>query len=147
MKNNEYTMFRKSRPYGYNPPDVEKAIEQYEAALSQINSKLIESRQIIQQQKEKIERLQSELREMHLQMSNLELPDVDEAIEHYVLDDFKNYNNPEIRDFPEPNIIKDETTNIKLNKNQDQYNNIIIGENMDSNGNNDDEDDSFIIIQ
>ena len=171
---NEYTMFPKSKPYGYHPPSVEKQIKQYEAALSQVNAKLIESRNIIMQQKEKISRLQDELREMHIQMSNLELPDVEDVVSHCVLDDFKNYNNPEAKMFPDPPIINN-NENLKLKPIKNQYNNndIIINQNdngIDQNmnnynnnhnnnynngnmdyqnnqSNNDNNDDPFIILQ
>lgn len=124
MRDNEYTMFKKSKPWGYYPPDVEKKIDQYEAALSQVNQKYLEQVQINNLKNQKISALEGELRDMHIQMSSLELPEPDEMVEHYVLDNFKNYNSAEANSYP-VKIIKEGpdnngSKNIYKNKKEDE---------------------------
>lgn len=124
MKTNEFTMFRLSKPYGYHPPAVEERIKQYETALREMNDKYQEARHIMTSQQQKIERLQEELREMHLEMSNLELPEVEACIEHYVLDDFKNYNainnDTSIPEPPKP-LTNEANSSKKLQLDLNQY--------------------------
>lgn len=102
IKPSQYTMFPKSKPWGYHPVYVEERIKEYETALMQVNNKNIELSQVISRLEETIKRLQDELRDMHLQMANLELPDIDEVVQQSVLNDFKNYNNVEAKEFPDP---------------------------------------------
>lgn len=93
LRPENYTQFTKSQPWGYHPIEVEEKIEEYLNVIQKLNDKIAEEKQINMSLKQNIEKLQKELREMHLQMSNLELPDATEAVEHFVLDEFKNYNN------------------------------------------------------
>ena len=104
MRNNldKFTMFRKSKPYGYNPADVEKKIGEYEDILRQINTKYAEKVQENNQLREKIERLENSLKEMHMEMANLEMPDTNEIVEKYVMNEFKNYNTPAENPYPTP---------------------------------------------
>lgn len=95
MGREEFTMFKLSKPWGYYPPEVEDKIRQYERALKDINEKYQEERRTVNALTKRMESLQEELRDMHMQMSSLELPPVEEAIEHYVLEDFSQYNSPE----------------------------------------------------
>lgn len=89
----EFTKFRISKPYGYNPPDVEAAILQYEETVGRLNAALVEVKQANIRFQERIRKLEDELRAMHLEMSCMELPDTEEAIQSVVLNDFKNYHN------------------------------------------------------
>lgn len=144
MKPSDYTQFKKCQPWGYYPPDVEKRIQQYEDTIQKLTSGFTDQRRIILELTQKIERLQDELREMHLQMSSLELPDASEAVEHFVLDDFRNYNNPDFDDIPAPTIVSTEPKReVKINNKQ--YNSNKNYE--DSDDNDDDEDCPFIILQ
>jgi hypothetical protein len=93
MKPNDFTKFRLSKPYGYHPPDVEKAIEQYEEMIGKLNDKLSEKIQLCSKYQERINKLEEELRAMHIEMSSLELPDTEEMVESVVLGDFRNYPN------------------------------------------------------
>lgn len=88
-----YTQFRPSKPWGYYPPEVEEKIEQYENMISAVNAKFEEKQLRCLKLEQTICMLQEELREMHLQLSSLELPDSTEIVESVVLNDFKNYNN------------------------------------------------------
>lgn len=92
MRRNDFTMFPLSKPWGYYPVAVEEAIAKYENTIREVTDKNIEVRQENLGLKQKIEKLQEELKQMHFQMSSLELPEADEAIENYILDDFKKYN-------------------------------------------------------
>lgn len=93
MKQNEYTMFKISKPWGYYPPDVEKSINNYEDVIGQLNSKLEEKVQQCTRLQDRINKLENELREMHIEMSSMELPDTEELVESVVLQDFRNYPN------------------------------------------------------
>lgn len=95
IKKKQYNMFRKSKPIGYDFESVEAAIAKYEESLKQVNENYASQLQINNQLKQRINRLQDELKEMHIQMSCLEMPDVEEVVENYVLDDFKRYNSKE----------------------------------------------------
>lgn len=92
MQKNKYIMFKCSKPFGYYPPDVEQRIREYEHVLDEMNKRLSDLTRACSAKDQRIEKLQDELRAMHLQMASLELPEADEAIEHYILEDFKNYN-------------------------------------------------------
>ena len=105
MRPEDYTQFRKSKPWGYYPPAVEEKIKQYEDTIRNLTDKCLEEQQARMSLEERIEKLQDELRDMHLQMSSLELPDASEAVEHFVLDDFKNYNRNNSDDIKEPEIL------------------------------------------
>ena len=107
----DYNLFPISRPWGYYPDDVHKKILSYENALKLLNQSITKERtafstykataekeleekdEIIQQKDNIIESLKEELRQMHLQMSNIELPEADYGVSYAVLDQFKNYNN------------------------------------------------------
>ena len=126
MKTNEYTMFRLSKPWGYYPPAVEEKIKQYEEALRNMNDKNQELTQVILSQQQNIEKLQEELREMHLEMSNLELPEIDDMIEHCVLDDFKNY----LNEIPKNNTDNN-SINFDYNQSQNTQENSINDEDIE----------------
>lgn len=90
-----YTQFRLCKPWGYYPPEVEEKIHEYEHTIKTLSEKYLEQKQFNLNLKQKIERLQDELKDMHFQMSSLELPEPVEAVEHFVLDDFRSYNSIE----------------------------------------------------
>lgn len=119
LRSSEFTQFPKSKPWGYHPQEVEKRVLEYEKTIAELTEKYLEKEQIIMSLKSKIDKLQDELREMHLEMSSLELPEAEEAVERCVLDEFRNYNNPEYRDAPEPPpIIKNNYKNPEIVKNE-----------------------------
>jgi len=91
-KGEAYSMFRKSKPWGYHPQDVEDAISNYEKVTQELNDRMISLRQENAGLKEVVKRLERELQEMHIQMSALELPEAEEAITETVLSAFKDYN-------------------------------------------------------
>lgn len=134
MNPNEYHMFRKSQPFGYYPPDVESKIHEYEVALKEINDKYVQEVQNNNILKDKISRLQDELREMHIQMSSLELPDTDEITQGYVLNTFKQYN--EVPQQPSRKINLHSKNEEKVEEKEDQ--------NDDDDG---DDDLPFLIIE
>lgn len=130
----KYTMFTKTKPWGYDPEEVEAEVNRLLELLTNLNNKIDQLKQVCNSKDVTIERLEEELKEMHFQMSSLELPDAEEAVEHFVLDEFKNYNTnedygkidpPKVPD-PEPskgiNIIQDKPK-IQINKNKTIQNN------------------------
>lgn len=117
----DFTQFKLSKPWGYYPPAVEEKIKQYETIIRELSDKFLEEKQKNMSLIQKIEQLQDELREMHLQMSSLELPEAVEAIEHFVLDDFKNYNSSKFDSVQEPNIVENKYNENEI-KNQDDDN-------------------------
>ena len=166
MRPEDYTMFTKSKPWGYHPILVEQQIAEYDKAMNAITEKYLNARNTCLKLGERIEQLENELRDMHIQMSSLELPETSEVVEHYVLDDFKNYNSTNADDsIPSPSIvsngkkkpgIKKKSTNnsnnningvkSKTNKSNNNKNLNIITAGNDNNGN-DEDDGSFVIIQ
>ena len=152
MSAENFNMFQKTKPWGYHPVQVENAIRQYDKTIADLNNKIIEDRQTKSSLIKKIENLQEELREMHIQMSSLELPDATEATEHMVLDDFKNYNTNKFNDIEEPDIVEGEA----LGPYDNSYKpNVLIGgndyngskESNSVNGNDGEDDGGFTIIQ
>lgn len=103
----EFNKFKKSKPWGYHPPDVDEAIDEYENALSQLNgvisskdSEIVKLRTEKDQMEkefdekesslnEEIVYLKNELRDMHLQMASIELPDVSQDAGDAILKSFK----------------------------------------------------------
>lgn len=103
----EFNKFKKSKPWGYHPPDVDEAINEYEKTLSQLNSvisskdnEIVKLRtdkdQLVKEFDEKeselndeIIYLKNELRDMHLQMASIELPDVSQDAGDAILKSFK----------------------------------------------------------
>lgn len=137
MRPGDYTQFRKSKPWGYYPPAVEEKVKQYESTIEALTEKLIHKNHLVSNLKQNIEQLQDELREMHLQMSSLELPEASEAVEHFVLDDFKNYNSGKFDDVEEPTIVGNQY-------NESEFSNSL-EESKDSAQNG--EEPEFIIVQ
>ena len=87
-------LFPYSRPYGYSPEHVEKAIAKYNETIAKV-------KEINQSQVFEIERLNAEnhnlkerLRKMYLDMNMMEIPSMDESQEAMILGDFKKANNP-----------------------------------------------------
>lgn len=100
----DYNLFPISQPWGYYPDAVHEKILSYENALNKLNTSIETERRTfsvtkanlekeIQDKDDMIKSLQAELRQMHMQMSNLELPEADFGVSYAVLDQFKNYNN------------------------------------------------------
>lgn len=94
LKPKDFTMFAKSRPWGYKPDDVENTINEYKITITKLNDKIRNQSQTLFAQQNEIERLQTELRRMHMEMSSLELPETDQAVEDMVLSNFAKYNEP-----------------------------------------------------
>lgn len=107
----DYNLFPISQPWGYYPDAVHEKILSYENALKSLNKSITDERtafaaykanteeelkekeDIIDQKDDVINSLKEELRQMHLQMSNIELPEADYGVSYAVLDQFKNYHN------------------------------------------------------
>lgn len=146
LRPEDYTQFPKSKPWGYHPEKVEEVIAEYEKTIQELNNQILEKNQLNVNLSTKIEQLESELREMHLQMTHMELPDASEAVQHFVLDDFKKYNSKDYND--EYNFKKVEDIQINDNQTFDFFDN----ENADLNNNNnttskdDDDEELFVIV-
>lgn len=141
LKSRDYTMFAKSKPWGYKPDDVEAAIREHRNTIGLLNDKVIEQKQIIINQQDKIKKLQEELRRMHLEMSSLELPAVDQAVEDMVLGNFAKYN--EVTQITHAQNEED-------NKEFQEHGPEIVGNYSSNNSSNDhsnkDSEDEFIIV-
>lgn len=115
----EFTMFPLSKPFGYHPVIVEEKIKDYENTIKQLNDALVSKNQTINSLETRLEHALSELRNLHLEMSNLELPDTTEMLEHQILDDFSRYNsggsNNVVIEPPEP-LGKPKHNNITLKR-------------------------------
>lgn len=93
MRQSDYNKFKLSKPWGYFPPDVDRAIDEYESALGKLNARMSESMMENQRLKGIITRLEDELRALHVEMSSIELPDTEEIQETVVLQEFRQYPN------------------------------------------------------
>lgn len=92
MRMDDFTMFKKSKPFGYFPPDVEEKILEYEKTISQLTDKIHDVNVEKGELQQAISSLQNELRAMHIQMSHTELPDASDAVTHMVFDRFRKFN-------------------------------------------------------
>lgn len=91
VKPGDHKRFKRSKPWGYLPTEVDKAMDQYENTIAQLNNKLMDVMQALAQYKDRCKSLEDELRAMHIEMSSLELPDTEEVVESVVLNDFRAY--------------------------------------------------------
>jgi len=115
----DFSMFQKVKPWGYHPVQVENKINQYENALSELNNRHNDDLQIIAQKDQRIEKLERELKNLHLQLSSLELPDVEEPIEKMVIDEFKEFKAKENKP-----LFNEAMTEEKEYKNEENVNSV-----------------------
>ena len=88
----EESIFRYSRPYGYNPEDVEIAIKEYESRLSEKEAKILELESDSKAKDEQISNLKGTIGQLQLELNMIEMPDVSDIQENYVLEKFKEEN-------------------------------------------------------
>lgn len=88
----EESIFRYSRPYGYNPEDVEIAIKEYESRLSEKEAKILELESDSKAKDEQISNLKGTIGELQLELNMIEMPDVSSIQENYVIEKFKEEN-------------------------------------------------------
>ena len=88
----EERIFRYSRPYGYNPEDVEIAIKEYESRLSEKEAKILELESDSKAKDEQISNLKGTIGELQLELNMIEMPDVSSIQENYVIEKFKEEN-------------------------------------------------------
>jgi len=147
LRPENYTMFPKSQPWGYEPEAVEKKIGQYENALSELNNRHNDDLQIIAQQEQRIDKLEHELKNLHFQLSSLELPDVEEPIEKMVIDEFKEFKAKDNSILFEEASTEEKGYKNDLNKENDDF--IIAGDGSDEgdDGSDDSNELPFTILQ
>lgn len=85
---NRYSMFTLSAP-GYHFIEVEDTINEYKKTISDMNELLLKKDAVVSSMKEEINRLQTELGELHLQLNAIDIPDISEEEAIEVLSDFK----------------------------------------------------------
>lgn len=85
----KHKLFNISKPYGYHPEQVEKAIEKYNEVLTKLQDAVTYRDNIIRTKDEELMQVKSELQRMQLEMSMLELPKMDQLQEHMILTQFK----------------------------------------------------------
>lgn len=88
----EESIFRYSRPYGYNPEDVEIAIKEYESRLNEKEAKILELESDSKAKDEQISNLKGTIGQLQLELNMIEMPDVSDIQENYVLEKFKEEN-------------------------------------------------------
>lgn len=88
----EESIFRYSRPYGYNPEDVEIAIKEYESRLNEKEAKILELESDSKAKDEQISNLKGTIGQLQLELNMIEMPDVSSIQENYVLEKFKEEN-------------------------------------------------------
>lgn len=86
---NKHKLFPISKPYGYHPPAVEEAIAKYNEVVLQLQEAVMDREEVIKRQNEENIKIKSELQNMQLEMSMLELPQMDQVQEHMILTQFK----------------------------------------------------------
>lgn len=81
-------MFRISKPYGYHIEDVEQAINKYNDVISELKQTVIDYKNVIKRKDEENEKLKNELKNMHMQLTMLEVPGMSHAQENLLLNQF-----------------------------------------------------------
>lgn len=81
----EYTRFQISKPWGYNPDEVEEAVDLYEKTIIQLKQVIEAKDNDISQLKNDFEKARKEIRNLQLEMSCIELPSESSMAEAFVL--------------------------------------------------------------
>lgn len=105
--------FRVSSPYGYYPEDVDKVVIQFESDVSNLtkeNKKLSEE---VHETKEKLTKIQTELTQLKMQMSLMEIPDVSQSESFAMLSRMSTINGESMEMPDEDVVIKPTPSNIK----------------------------------
>mgnify|MGYP002516774335 CR=1 FL=1 len=82
-------LFNISKPYGYNPQDVDEAISKYNDLLSKQKNIIIKLKNENVGLKSEIKEIETELHNMQMELSFATVPTVTEIQEKYILDNFK----------------------------------------------------------
>ena len=82
-------LFKISKPYGYYMPEVNKAIEQYNIVCEELKQTIINQNIKLAQNKKELKTVRDELKNMQLEISMLDVPDMGEVEEHFLLNEFK----------------------------------------------------------
>lgn len=114
-KHEEYTMFKKSQPWGYHPAEVEARVNGLIELLQQANERNAILEQAVAEREATIAERDKELLRVHMQLASVELNDVSTPQAEHILDNFAKYNSsgaeegaaqfpkPAIQQPPEPN--------------------------------------------
>lgn len=99
-------LFPISRPFGYHPDYVNRAILAYNNVIRSKDAKIAELERTLNL-------ANSEIKRMTLEMSMLEIPDTSEIQEKYLIDKFKEHNHKNHPErFPEEDTHKEENIEI-----------------------------------
>lgn len=99
-------LFPISRPFGYHPDYVNRAILAYNNVIRSKDAKIAELERTLNL-------ANSEIKRMTLEMSMLEIPDTSEIQEKYLIDKFKEHNHKNHPErFPEENLESEENIEI-----------------------------------
>lgn len=80
--------FSISRPWGYNPQEVDPAITKYNNLLAKQKGIIIKLKEENTSLKNEIQSLENELRDMQMQLSFATIPSVNSIQEEYILNEF-----------------------------------------------------------
>lgn len=115
-------LFPISRPFGYHPDYVNRAILAYNNVIRSKDAKIVELQRTL-------DLANNEINRMTLEMSMLEIPDTSEIQEKYLIDKFKEHNHKNHPErFPEEDIHEEENIEIpeeikeNLNNMSEDYN-------------------------
>lgn len=93
-----YTLFRKSKPFGYYPPEVEKTIEAYNRVIDRKNMEIETLKKEIEDllgQKNQLnidnEQLKSKVKELVFNLDMMEVPSMSSIQENYLLNELHDY--------------------------------------------------------
>ena len=103
--------------YGYNIPDVDKAIERYNKVIKKLKTNIDELNDELRKKEKELNDVYIKMKELTLQLSMMEVPEMSVSQEYMIMDEFKKRKenkediNKEIKETNIKETIKDKENN------------------------------------
>lgn len=114
--------------YGYNIPDVDKAIERYNKVIKKLKTNIDELNDELRKKEKELNDVYIKMKELTLQLSMMEVPEMSVSQEYMIMDEFKKRKenkediNKEIKETNIKETIKDKENNEDEDEDKDSDN-------------------------
>ena len=114
--------------YGYNIPDVDKAIERYNKVIKKLKTNIDELNDELRKKEKELNDVYIKMKELTLQISMMEVPEISVSQEYMIMDEFKKRKenkediNKEIKETNIKETIKDKENNEDEDEDKDSDN-------------------------